>query len=268
MILSNLHTHSNYSDGENSIDEIIQQAINLNFESIGFSEHAECTYDIGCPELKLKEQLSYFKMLDKMQEKYPNIKIYKGLELEYFYPYYKGDIDYSIGSVHNFIINEKVYTIDWKIEYLKELIEVMNGPKNLIISYYEKLLSFSKTNNFDIVAHIDLYSKFNEIEELFDIKNSWYLNVMKNIIEELNKLDKLIEINTGAMGKGIRKEPYPSINIFKILKDLNSRIIVGADSHSISTLNFYFSEIEKLLKKEGITTLYKLSPSGFIPFTI
>ena len=268
MILSNLHTHSTYSDGENSIEEIIQQAINLNFESIGFSEHAECTYDIGCPELKLKDQTSYFNMLDTMQKKYPNIKIYKGLELEYFYPNYNGNLDYTIGSVHNFIIHEKVYTIDWKIEYLKELIEVMNGPKNFIISYYDKLLNFSKNNNFNIVAHIDLYSKFNEIEQIFDLKESWYLNVMKNIIEELNKLDKIIEINTGAMGKGLRSEPYPAINIFKILKDFNSKIIVGADSHSISTLNFYFAELEKILIKEGINTLYKLSPSGFVPFSI
>lgn len=268
MILSNLHTHSTYSDGENSIEEIILKAISLNYESIGFSEHAECTYDIGCPELQLKDQEKYFKLLDSMQKKYPNIKIYKGLELEYFYPHYNGKLDYTIGSVHNFIINEKIYTIDWKIEYLKELIEVMDGPKNFIISYYEKLLNFAKTNNFDIVAHIDLYTKFNEIEELFDIKSSWYLDKMKNSIEELNKLDKLIEINTGAMGKGLRREPYPAINIFKILKDLNSKIIVGADSHSTTTLNYYFVELEKILKKEGINKLYKLSPSGFVPFSI
>lgn len=268
MINSNLHTHSTYSDGKNSVEEIILKAISLNFESIGFSEHAECKYDIGCPELKLNKQIEYFKLLDLMQEKYPNIKIYKGLELEYLYPKYKGDLDYSIGSIHNFLIDGKIYNIDYKVELLKELIEVVGGEKNFILKYYEYLLNFAKTNNFDIIAHIDLYTKFNEIEPLFNTKSSWYIDTLKNVIEELNKLDKLIEINTGAIARGYRKEPYPELNIIKILKELDSKIIVGSDSHSLNTLDYYFKEIEQILIKQGISKLYKLSPSGFIPYSI
>ena len=82
MILSNLHTHTIFSDGVNSPQEVIEKAIELNFESIGFSEHAECGYDIGCPELGLDKQIEYFNKLDLLQNKYTQIKIYKGLELD------------------------------------------------------------------------------------------------------------------------------------------------------------------------------------------
>lgn len=268
MILSNLHTHTTYSDGKDSLEEVIKKAIDLNFESLGFSDHAECGFDIGCPELEKKNQIKYFNEIDKLKEKYPNIKIYKGLELDSLNWDYNGIPDYTIGSVHNLLIDNKVYIIDWKLEYLKELIERCNGNRNFIINYYQELINFAKNSDYDITGHLDLYTKFNEKEKLFDVKETWYINTIKDVIIELNRLNKIIEINTGAISRGYRTTPYPDIPIIKILKELNSKIIVGSDSHSKNTLNFYFLEIEIILKKIGINNIYKFSNGEFYPSPI
>jgi len=268
LILSNLHTHTIFSDGDNSPQEVIERAIELNFESIGFSEHAECGYDIGCSELGLNDQIEYFKKLDLLQNKYPQIKIYKGLELDSLNWKHKGTPDYTIGSVHNLLIDNKVYTIDWKIEYLKELITVCNGEKNFIIKYYEEIINFAKSCNYDITGHLDLFTKFNEREQLFNINESWYLKTVKEVIKELNNLNKIIEINTGAIARGYRTSPYPGISTIEILKELNSKIIVSSDSHSAKNLNTYFNEIEIIIKKIGINEIYKFSNSEFIPYLI
>ncbi|MGD1822963.1 MAG: histidinol-phosphatase HisJ family protein [Pleomorphochaeta sp.] len=268
MILTNLHTHTTFSDGKNTIEEVVNKAIKLNFESIGISDHAECGYDIGCPELMLNNQISYYNIIDDLNNKYQNINIYKGLELDSLNWEYKGKPDYTIGSVHNFLINNKVYTLDWKIEYLKELLDICHGERNFIIKYYQELINFAKASNYDITGHLDLYTKFNEKEKLFNIEEKWYLETIKDVINELNKLDKIIEINTGAIGRGYRTTPYPDIPIIKILKELNSKVIVGSDSHSIETLNCYFYEIENILKSIGIKEIYKFSKKEFIPIKL
>ena len=41
MIFSNLHTHTTFSDGKNSPDEMIKRAVERSFTSLGFSDHSE-----------------------------------------------------------------------------------------------------------------------------------------------------------------------------------------------------------------------------------
>ena len=43
--ISNLHTHTNYCDGKNSIEENIKYAIEKEFISLGFSGHSNFSKD-------------------------------------------------------------------------------------------------------------------------------------------------------------------------------------------------------------------------------
>ena len=264
MILSNIHTHSTYSDGKNTPKEIIEKAIELNFISIGFSEHAECGYEIDCKELMKNDQLNYNNLLSSYNEKYPTIQIFKGLELDSLNPSFVGNWDYTIGSVHFLKINDDIYPIDYDAEHLKELVELCGGEKKFLIKYYEDLLSFAKNVSFDIIGHFDLYTKFNEQHKIFHTSEKWYLDLIKNVVEELTNSNKIIEINTGAISRGYRTSPYPDFNSFKILKEFNSKIIVSSDSHSKDSLNCGFDLVEKHLKENNISQIYYLTPSGFV----
>jgi histidinol-phosphatase (PHP family) len=264
LILSNLHCHTTYSDGANTPKDMIKKAVDLNFKSIGISEHAQCGYDILCPELNKEDQINYFELLDSYKEEFPQIEIFKGLELDSLNPTYEGKVDYAIGSIHFLKINNEIYPIDYDYEKLKELIDICGTPKSFVIKYYEEIISFAKTTQFDIVGHLDLYNKFNEKNPLFSVKDKWHTDIINNTIEELTELNKIIEINTGAMGKGYRSEPYPDFSIFKSFKDLNAKIMVNSDSHSINTLNYGFDLIEKKLKENNIYQIYTLTKNGFI----
>ena len=68
MSLTNYHTHSTFCDGKNTPEEIVNRAIALGFDEIGFSSHSEnCTnpdaYRQAINELKEKytSQLTYYK---------------------------------------------------------------------------------------------------------------------------------------------------------------------------------------------------------------
>lgn len=246
MITSNFHTHTIYSDGKNTPEEMIQRAIEIGFTSLGFSEHADDCVD-DTITLKRKDYPSYFNMLDELKSNYSDkIKIYKGLELDAFSYDPVIELDYSIGSVHYLKKDDKFYCLDYSVDDLKHNIEVFGGEKSFLLAYFESMLSFAKRSNFNILGHFDLYTKFNEIEPLINTNTTWYKDTSINVIEEIVNLGKTIEINTGAIARGYRTTPYPQDFLIKRLAELKAPIIASSDSHSVNTLNCYFDKLDYL----------------------
>ncbi len=83
----NLHTHSIFCDGKNTLEELIQSAIKKGFSVLGFSSHsiypfAE-TWHI-CPN----EHHNYVEQVRKLTHKYRDfIKILCGFEVDFLPPY-------------------------------------------------------------------------------------------------------------------------------------------------------------------------------------
>jgi len=74
------HVHSNYSDGSSSIEELVQQALKLNYKFIGICDHSQSAkYAHGLSEETIREKN---KLIDELQKKYPQIKILKGIEID------------------------------------------------------------------------------------------------------------------------------------------------------------------------------------------
>ncbi|SNT21127.1 DNA polymerase (family 10) [Anaerovirgula multivorans] len=101
-----LHVHSNYSDGVNSIEELVIAAIEKGFQYIGISDHSKSAfYANGLKEKTIKKQ---HEEIEKLREKYPEIKIFKGIESDILPDGsldYEDEVlatfDYVIGSVHS-----------------------------------------------------------------------------------------------------------------------------------------------------------------------
>ena len=54
----NLHTHSLFCDGKNSLEEMVKEAITQDFTSIGFSSHAYTAFPFDECGIKSKEKES------------------------------------------------------------------------------------------------------------------------------------------------------------------------------------------------------------------
>ena len=84
MYLQNLHTHTRYCDGADTPREIVEQAIEKGFESIGFSGHSYMHYS----QFFLKhgdKTWEYKKEVSTLKEEYKeSIKIYLGLEVDMY----------------------------------------------------------------------------------------------------------------------------------------------------------------------------------------
>ena len=61
---SNVHTHTNFSDGNNSVDEMIQAALQRNFTSLGFSDHGALNVDSAA----MMNEAGFVEAVRKLQE--------------------------------------------------------------------------------------------------------------------------------------------------------------------------------------------------------
>ena len=75
-MLANFHTHTTFSDGKNTPEEVILFAVENGFESLGFSDHGYTSYD---ERYCMKDTLGYIKEIKRLKEKYQDkIEIYLG----------------------------------------------------------------------------------------------------------------------------------------------------------------------------------------------
>jgi DNA polymerase (family 10) len=75
-----IHIHSNYSDGSNSIKEILEYAEKKNYEYVLLCDHSKSVfYANGLDEVRLREQ---WREIDELNSKSKKVKILKGIECD------------------------------------------------------------------------------------------------------------------------------------------------------------------------------------------
>ena len=270
MIRQNLHTHCTYCDGKNTLEEMVLAAIDKGFSSLGFSSH--CFSNLSYDECGIKtaaDYEAYLSEVEALKQKYKNqISIYRGIELESrikdeLYPIPDPRLDYSIGSIHWFYLDSRHWEVDYKAEILLQAKEAFGGFRPLIESYYNEVIEFAKHSSYSITGHIDLVTKFSELNSFGFENESWYRDTVLSAAESVVKCGKLVEVNTGAISRGYRTTPYPAPFILKRLAELNAPIIVTTDCHSANNIDIKYDETVSMLSSYGFTHLYYLTDSGF-----
>lgn len=210
--LADTHMHSIYSyDGQMSIESIINKADKLGLLYLAFTEHLE----LG--QITIKQFLNrysvYSEEIDTLQEKYPHIKLIKGVEFTNPEKYPKEleivnnlDIDYIIGSNH-------------------ELPKSNNALE--ILKYYQTILSIVKQDGIDTLGHMDyLRRKFDD--------NNISDDIIKEIYSYLIKYDIALEINTSAIRrKGL--DSFPSNKKLELYQNMGGdKVTIGSDAHRLN----------------------------------
>ncbi len=110
------HVHTNYSDGVNSLREMVEAALSRGYQYLGIADHSwTAVYAGGLTEEAIIKQ---FQEIEELNREYTDFKIFKGIEADIL-P--SGELDYSpsilarfdfvIGSVHSqFRMNKEEMT--------------------------------------------------------------------------------------------------------------------------------------------------------------
>lgn len=247
--MRDLHTHTTFSDGKNTAEEMVIAAIAMGLDTIGFSDHSYAPYDEDCcmPKTRIPE---YRRTIQALKEKYSDqIQILCGIEQDYYSEVSTEGYDYVIGSVHYIMDKGACIPVDWKPEMLTDAVKRYYGGDiyALIDAYFETVSHVAEKTGADIIGHIDLIQKFNEGDALFDSSHPRYLAASHTAADRLLQSGKIFEINTGAISRGYRTESYPCGELYTYLKDKGARFILSSDSHSAQALCFGFDRFPEYL---------------------
>lgn len=257
----NLHTHTSYCDGANSPEQIVFSAIGEGLETIGFSGHSYVHFDLDCCMTR-EQTTEYRREILHLREQYADrISVLLGIEQDYYADDPATDYDFVIGSVHYLPTENGYFAIDQSREVLTNAVEDFYGGDfcRLLAHYYETLASVVEKTDCQIVGHFDLLSKFNEDGTLFEAEDPRAFLPAVTALDMLLKKDVVFEINTGAIARGYRTTPYPSMSLLRYIVQKGGRLTLSSDAHDRRMLTFAFEDAVEYLKSAGGSTLWSIT---------
>ncbi len=239
MRLSNYHTHTCYCDGQDSPEELVQEALRLGCPELGFSGHAHVSFDDCCMTPEGTE--AYIREIRALQETYRDqIRIWLGIEQDYYSDFPTDPYEFVIGSVHYVFRDGEYLFVDESLERQQQAVNEHYGGDYyaMIEDYYATVAQIYDKTHCDIVGHFDLVCKYNENGDLFDPAHPRYRRAAQEAMEYLLQKPVLFEINTGAMARGYRTRPYPDYPLLRELEARGARLILSSDCHERKNLLF------------------------------
>ena len=210
-IKGDLHIHTNLSDGLNSIVEIVNyiKLYKKNYKYIGISDHINYL-DLN----KIKELKDYIK--NNLNSK--NLEVFLGVEEnidENGFLYYQ-KLDSNLDFINNIdFINASIHSN-------------FNLTED---QQYSRLMKLINSNNLKVLTISHLTTRILGIREPINLS----LNKILNIINELNKNNKYIEINCHLDRLDV---DYNILREYRLKYNTSPKVVISTDSHNVNHLDY------------------------------
>lgn len=262
---TNYHTHCHYCDGKGDPREYVIEAIKKGFTSLGFSSHAPIKEDSEWT-MKSSDLSRYLENIDKLKDEYRDqIKIFKGMEIDFYHDedrfelYRSCNLDFSLGAVHMLYVKEldDYFSVDASPKDFESVMTNVFGSIELFVKcYYQNLRELIKQGGFDILAHFDLIKKYNKGNRFFNEESPWYVDEVIETLDLLSTKDIIVEVNTGAIARGVQDNPYPSRWILDECFKRGVKVCLNSDCHDPKMIDCYFKESLDIIKSAGYRILH------------
>lgn len=248
-----IHLHSSFSHDSDEVQEnYIKRAIGLGESTLGFSEHYDYDAVLQGDDLPLADCTAYKNNLYALSRKYQKITLLYGIELGYSKQaesrYKKliadNSFDYVICSVHS----------------LPQYGDFYHGRafegrtvKEAYNDYFNAVLESVKSDlDFQIVGHIGYCERYCPFPNS-EIRYVDYAEIIDEILKEIIRRDKCLEINTSTGGKG---GFLPETAIIKRYIQLGGKALsFASDAHSADKYLRGCDIVTDFLKECGIFKL-------------
>ncbi len=220
-----LHVHSDWSDGGNSIEEIVKQAKYLGYSYIGITDHSVSLKVAG--GLSLKELKKKKEQIDKINKKIKGFRVLYGTEVDIDS---KGDLDYKDDALEEFDIVVAAIHTGFK------------QPKEQLT---RRIIKACQNKNVDIIAH--------PTGRLMGVREGYQLD-MDKILKVCRETNTFLEINAFPQRMDLN-----DINSHSA-KEMGVKMVVATDAHTanqLETISLGISVARRawLTKKDVINTL-------------
>ena len=234
----NLHTHTTFCDGDNTPEELAAAALAAGCETLGFSGHSHTGFDERyC--MSLAGTREYKERVRRLQAEYaPRLRILLGIEQDYYSELPAEGYDFVIGSVHYLYRHGEYLPVDEDPQWQQGIVADHYGGDYYAFAedYFATLAAVHRRTGCDIVGHFDLIAKFNEGGVLFDEAHPRYRAAALAALDRLAGEGVAFEVNTGAVAKGWRTQPYPASWLLEALQARGARLVFSSDCHNANQL--------------------------------
>lgn len=204
-----IHSHSNWSDGSNTIEEMAEACRKKGFEYLVISDHSKAAhYANGLQEDRIKAQ---HELIDSLNERWTDFKIFKSIECDILG---EGQLDYSpqtlesfdlvIASVHsNLRMNEE--------KAMQRLLRAIENPFTTILGHltgrlllsrkgyavdHERIIRACAENN--VVLELNAHPRRLDIDWRY-IKSALRQNVLISINPDAHAISGFDDIQYGVL---------------------------------------------------------------------
>lgn len=264
------HSHTTYCDGKSTPEEMLNAAKQLGFVSLGFSGHGYQAFDAEwC--MSLEAQQEYKTHLRRLQRECFDTpgapRLWVGLEEDGMTPQSRRiknrqDFDYIVVSTHYLTtdFDGGPVCVDGLPDRLRRYVDkVLDGDMMAMVrQYFDLHVAALLSAKTDIIGHFDLVRIFAKSHSLFDETCKEYRNLALDALERALPCGGVLEINTGAMARGKREDPYPTLELLGAWREMGGKITITSDCHHASWLDYAFDQAAALAKKSGFTTALRL----------
>jgi histidinol-phosphatase (PHP family) len=248
-IKQDMHMHTTFCDGKDSPEEMVLSAIEKGLERVGVSFHSVTRLNKG-KYVSIEKEQAFRQTMQTLKEKYKDkIEVLCGIELDYYTIETLGGFDYIIGSVHQLNVNGNCYQLDTSKKTFIDLVnKAFNGDYYACAEeYYRCVADVVNKTNCDFIGHIDLITKFNKDQDLFDQNHPRYVKAWKDAVDKLVGFGIPFEINSGAISRGYQDIPYPMPPVLEYIKEKGGKLILSSDSHAKENVAFEYDKWKNLL---------------------
>jgi DNA polymerase (family X) len=145
-----IHSHSNWSDGANTIEEMAKELIKLGFEYLVISDHSKAAaYANGLTEERIREQHKY---VDQLNASLKPFKIFKSIECDILND---GNLDYSNDTLASFDLVIASVHSNLKMNQdkaMSRLLKAIENPYTTILGHMTGRLLLSR-NGYPVDHH-------------------------------------------------------------------------------------------------------------------
>ena len=224
------HIHSSNSrDSVSPVMDICERALEIGLSGIALTDHVEAESGIyRCREVMESLKADVKRARSVYGER---LEISFGAELgeahhdRWFAEELTSDpeIDFVIGSLHKPRNWEDYYYVNFD----------NTDPEDMLGTYCDELMEMAVAGYYDVIGHIFLQFRYMNAKTRARYDVSPYLGRVREILREVARAGKGIEINTSGLWQNIGNT-LPSTEIVKIFREEGGEIVTtGSDAHRL-----------------------------------
>lgn len=231
-MLANYHTHTyRCKHAIGTVDDYVNAAVKRGLTTLGFSDHSPMPDERWAPvRMALDELDEYLAEIDRAQQRFPTIRLLKGLECEFADDLANFIADELLGARRLDYLVAGPHWVPIQGEWLSVYRDI-NSPAHLS-SYVDYLAATMSSGLFAFIAHPDLFATS---------YLRWDDNTRaaaRDICAASIQLKVPLELNAYGMRKPKIATPdgdrwmYPWRPFWEIAADLGVSVVVSSDAHA------------------------------------